>query len=382
MDELSSSPESESESRLEDGNIWSVVLAGGVGSRFWPVSTPERPKQLLPLIGDIPMLQDTLSRMSTIAPPERTLVLTNAGLRDAVCEMASALPRENVIAEPRPAGTCAALAWAAHVIAQRTGLLSAGTIVDDADPVMVCVHADWAIADVEAFRSTLLAALRVAQREESLVTVGIVPSRPDPGFGYIEPGERLRGSISDGVDEIEPRKVARFVEKPSRERAAEMVGAGYLWNSGIFAWRVRDLLTEIRLLTPEIAPALETAGDDLEKFFATVLPVSIDVGVLERSKRVLVIPGQFRWDDVGTWAALHRVRERDLHDNAMSGRTHVLNSTGNVVHADGATVVLYGVNDLVVVAHDGVVMVTTREGAADLKLLLDSLPPHLRESEA
>ncbi|MEN9592395.1 MAG: hypothetical protein RJA21_854 [Gemmatimonadota bacterium] len=340
-------------------NCWNVVLAGGVGSRFWPLSTPERPKQLLPLISESPMLQDTLERMRPLAPLSQTLVLTNASLREAVLALEPALPPENVIAEPRPAGTCAALAWAAQVIAQRAG----------ADAVMICVHADWAIGDVGAYRATLTEAARVAFEERALVTVGIVPSRPDPGFGYIQPGAAVR----EGV-----RRVARFVEKPDPERAARMVADGFLWNSGIFAWCVGDLLDEIRDHTPEVQPALSAAGDDVAAFFAQVQSVAIDVGVLERSDRVLVLPGQFEWDDVGTWAALHRVRARDAQNNAMLGPTFALQATGNVVHADGTQVVLYGVDDLVVVAREGLVMVTRREKATDLKTLLDALPAEVR----
>lgn len=340
---------------------WNVVLAGGVGSRFWPLSTPEQPKQLLPLVSDQPMLLDTLDRLRSSAPSERTLVLTNASLRDSVLALDPTLVPDNVIAEPRPAGTCAALAWAARHIAAQSG----------PDAVMVCTHADWSIGDVPTFVSTLNAAARVAAERHALVTVGIVPTRPDPGFGYIQPGEQVEAGV---------RTVARFAEKPDRATAERMVSEGYLWNSGIFAWRVGDLLDEIRVHTPEVQPALESAGDDLERFFASVKSIAIDVGVLERSDRVLVLPGQFGWDDVGTWAALHRVRTRDANDNATHGAVFAVQATGNVVHADGTQVVLYGVQDLVVVARNGLTMVTTREQAADLKTLLDSLPPEVRDA--
>jgi mannose-1-phosphate guanylyltransferase len=339
---------------------WNVVLAGGVGSRFWPLSTPEQPKQLLPLVSDVPMLRDTLDRLRPSAPPERTLILTTASLRDRIVAMEPTLPPENVVAEPRPAGTCAALAWAARLIAARDGR----------EAVMVCTHADWSIGDVPAFRATLDRAAHVAFDRRALVTVGIVPSRPDPGFGYIHPGDE----VGDAV-----RTVARFVEKPTVEKATQMVADGFLWNSGIFAWRVGDLLDEIAAHTPEVQPALEAAGDDLVQFFAHVTSVAIDVGVLERSARVLVLAGQFGWDDVGTWAALHRVREKDGQDNAMLGPSFALHASGNVVHADATQVVLYGVHDLVVVARDGLTLVTTREKAADLKTLLDALPAEVRE---
>ncbi|HMS02630.1 MAG TPA: sugar phosphate nucleotidyltransferase, partial [Gemmatimonadaceae bacterium] len=200
--------------------------------------------------------------------------------------------------------------------------------------------------------------------------VGVVPSRPDPGLGYIQPGE----PVADGA-----RQVARFVEKPDRARAEQMVADGYLWNSGIFAWRVGDLLDEIRTHTPEVAPALAAHPDDRDAFFAAVQSVAIDVGVLERSARVLVLAGDFGWDDVGTWAALHRVRQHDAQANAAFGRVHALRASGNVVHTEGAPVVLYGVDDLVVVVRDGVVLVTTRDAATDLKTLVDSLPADLKQ---
>jgi mannose-1-phosphate guanylyltransferase len=334
---------------------WAVVLAGGVGSRFWPLSTPERPKQLLPLVDGAPLLRNTLERLTPLVPAERTLVLTNAGLVDAIRALDPSLPPENVIAEPKPAGTAAALAWAAHEIERRAG----------SNAVMVCVHADWAIGDAAGFRAALAHAADAAESLRSLVTVGVVPSRPDPGFGYIQPGEPVQNEV---------RRVTRFVEKPDRATAERMVRDGYLWNSGIFAWRVGDLLDEIRALTPEVAPALAAHPDDIAAFFGSVKSIAIDVGVLERSSRVLVLPGDFGWDDVGTWAALRRVRPRDAHGNTLNGSTHVLEASGNVVHAEGSSVVLYGVSDLVVVTRDGLTLVTTVDRAADLKTLIDSLP--------
>jgi mannose-1-phosphate guanylyltransferase len=339
---------------------WAVILAGGVGSRFWPLSTPRRPKQLLPLITDAPLLADTVARLAPLVPPERTLVVTNASLATSVRAMLPQLPPENVIAEPRAAGTAPALTWAAATVAQR------GSPAD----VMLCVHADWAIGDDAEFRATLVRAAAVAERERSLVTVGIVPTRPDPGFGYIEPGDTVEGA----------RRVARFAEKPNRDTAARMVASGYLWNSGIFVWRACDFLEEVQTRSPEVGPSLPLAvAGDIDGFFGGVQPISVDEGVLERSPKVLVIPGDFGWDDVGTWAALHRVRRRDGAGNATFGDVHSVNATNNVVHADAGSVVLYGVDDLVVVSRDGLTLVTTKERAAELKLLLDALPAAVRD---
>lgn len=338
---------------------WVVVLAGGVGSRFWPLSTPARPKQLLPLVGERPLLRDTLDRLAPLADGAHTLVLTNAALVPAIRDLVPELPPGNIIAEPKPAGTAAALTWAAAEIARR-----------DRDGVMISVHADWAIGDPEGFRKALQRAADVAQRHRALVTVGVVPSRPDPGFGYISPGEPADGDA---------RRVARFVEKPDRARAEEMVRDGYLWNSGIFVWRAADFLDEVRAHTPEVAPSLDRAGGDIAAFFATVQSISVDVGVLERSNRVLVIPGDFGWDDVGTWAALHRVRTLDASGNASAGPVWAVASHGNVVHAEGCDVVLYGVADLVVVSRPGLTLVTTMDRAADLKTLIDQVPAEVRD---
>jgi mannose-1-phosphate guanylyltransferase len=341
---------------------WAVILAGGVGSRFWPVSTPTRPKQLLPLATESPLLADALERMAPLIPPERTLVLTNAGLVEPIAALAPSIPRENLIAEPRPAGTAAALAWAASEIERRAG----------ADAVMISVHADWFVADPKGFCAALEKAADAAARHHALVTVGVVPSRGDPGFGYIQPGAELEPGV---------RAVARFVEKPDRPRAEAMVADGYLWNSGIFVWQVGDFLSEIRAHTPEIAPHLAAHRNDLTGFFAAVTSgIAVDVGVLERSSRVLVLRGDFGWDDVGTWAALRRVRPHDLHGNAIAGRVHALDARDNVVHAEGNGVVLYGVSDLVVVTRDGLTLVTTTERASDLKTLIESLPPAFRDA--
>ncbi len=341
--------------------LYAVVLAGGVGSRFWPLSTPERPKQLLPLISDAAMLCETIERLEPLVGLDRVLILTTARLRDAILAALPAISADQLLLESRPAGTAAALTWAAAEVVARGG----------PNARMICVHADWAIGDAARFRDTLQQAAAVAAARDALATVGIVPTRPDPGFGYIQPGE----FHDDGS-----RTVARFVEKPDRERAMAMVRDGFLWNSGIFAWRAQCLLDEVRAVTPELADALAAVPQGAAAFFAAVTTdLSIDVGVLERSRRVVVLPGDFGWDDVGTWGALRRVRALDAQGNATHGRVHAQEASGNVVHAEGSTVVLYGVHDLVVIVRDGVTLVTTVERSADLKPLVNALAADLRE---
>ena len=336
---------------------WAVVLAGGVGSRFWPLSTPERPKQLLPLISDKPLLVDSIDRLGPIVDPDHTLVLTNENLVQSIRKLLPGIPKKNIIAEPRPAGTAAALTWAAVSIERRDG----------ADATMISVHADWFIGDDARFREALLQAEETAQRTHSLVLVGVVPTRPDQGFGYIQPASPDRKGGSP---------VKRFVEKPDRARAEKLRSEGYLWNSGIFVWTVGDFLTEVKQHTPELAKALSLDSDaEAPEFFASVAKsVSVDVGVLERSKNVTVLPGDFGWDDIGTWAALGRVRDKDEFGNVTMGDVHILDCTDNVVQTDSGTVVIYGVDNLVIVVHDDLTLVTTREKAADLKRLVESLP--------
>jgi mannose-1-phosphate guanylyltransferase len=309
-----------------------------------------------------PLLAESVARLLPLVPADHILILTNGALVPAIADLLPSIPVENLIAEPRAGGTAAALTWAAQEIARRDG----------PEAVMLSVHADWSVADADGFRRALARAAEVAEQHHALVTVGVVPTRPDPGFGYIQPGDAL---------EKDARRVRRFVEKPDRARAESMRRDGYLWNSGIFVWRVGDFLDDVRKLTPEIAPALHNHADDLAGFFAAVTPISVDVGVLERSNRVAVLAGDFGWDDVGTWGALRRVRETDAAGNAVQGHAHAVDASGNVVHAPGTTVVLYGVSDLVVVVEHGMVLVTTVDRSSDLKTLIDALPRGVRDGD-
>lgn len=341
--------------------LYAVVLAGGVGSRFWPLSTPDRPKQLLPLVGAHTMLEDTVARLDGLVARDHVLILTSRQLAAPIRATLPWLGADQVLEEPRAAGTAAALAWAALEVRRRGGV----------DAAMISVHADAAIGDDAAFRAVLATAARGAIARDSLVTVGIIPTEANPGLGYIEPGAALDADCA---------RVARFLEKPDRAKAERLVAQGCLWNSGIFAWRAETFLAELRAHTPELAGALAAAPSGREAFFAAVREtVSVDVGVLERSAKVAVVRGGFGWDDVGTWGALRRVRPRDAFGNAVHGDAHLVQARDNVVHAERGRVVLYGVQDLVVVVRDGLTMVTTVAHADQLKQMLDALPAEVRD---
>jgi mannose-1-phosphate guanylyltransferase len=337
---------------------WIVVLAGGVGTRFWPLSTSERPKQLLPLAGDQPLLVESVERALPLAVPERVLVVTSAALAPAIRQALPGVPPDQVLAEPFAASTAPALAWATAHAARR-----------DPDASVVSLHADWTVADPAAFRRAAAAALDLAASADVLVTVGAKPVRPEIGYGYVVPGEALAGGA---------RRIAHFVEKPDAQRAQALIADGALWNTGLFAWTARRFRAELEAHTPELAgglPALD-AGD-VERFYRASRPVSVDVGVFERTSRGAVLAGDFGWDDVGSWAALRRVRPHDAHGNVGVGDVHLVDCDGCVVWSDEGTTVVAGLSDMVVVRTRGITLVTTAARAPELKKMLDRLPSDL-----
>ncbi len=349
-----------------DATLWAVILAGGIGTRFWPLSSATRPKPLLPLSNERPLIADTLERLAPLVSPERVLVVTSADIADALHQAIPQLPARNLLVEPHPMGTAAALAWAAWEIARRAG----------PETVFCTLHADLAVGLPQEFRRAVRHAAAVASTEEALVVLGARPSRPETSFGYLVPGEPLDGE--SGMEQNGPCRVLRFVEKPDVGLAESLIEAGALWCTGTFVWRARVVLDELQHV-PEIAPALGALMDgDLPAFASTVQHVSLDRGMLERSTRVVVLPGDFVWDDIGTWASLRRARELDDEGNGAVGPAYFAESSGNVVHTEAGPVVLYGVSGLVVVVLGGYTFVTTLERATELKGLLDNLPEEFR----
>ncbi len=335
-------------------STWAAILAGGSGTRFWPLSTSERPKQLLPLAGDRPLLAQAVARLKGLVPPERTLILTGPFLVDRVAATVPEIPRANVLAEPRAASTAPALAWAAHWISKQ-----------DPGGQMLSLHADWAVGDDRAFRAAATNALDVAAEHDVLVTVGVKPSRNETGYGYIIPGKPL-GSA---------RRVQRFVEKPSLARAALLRRRGALWNTGLFAWGVPRFLGEAGAYARELTAgwAALSAGD-VPRFFAAVTPVAVDVAVLERTKRLAVVTGAFAWDDIGSWDALLRIRKPDARGNVTIGNVTLGDDVRrSVVWSENEHVAVVGVQDTVVVRANGHTLVMPTGQAQRLKALVQDL---------
>ncbi len=335
-------------------SVWAAILAGGSGTRFWPLSTPQRPKQLLPLAGDRPLLVQAVDRLDGLIPPERILILTGPFLVDATAAALPQIPRTQIFAEPRAASTAPALVWAARWISQR-----------DPGGQMLSLHADWAVGDDRAFRAAAHEALGVAKEYDVLVTVGVKPTRNETGYGYIVPGKPLGGA----------RTVRRFVEKPSPTRAALLRRKGALWNTGLFAWGVARFLGEAGAYARELTAGWPKLTDgDVAGFFAAVTPVSVDVAVLERTKRLAVVTGNFPWDDIGSWDALLRIRTPDAHGNVVVGNVTLAGDVHrSVVWSDSEHVAVLGLEGVIVVRAHGHTLVMPTGRAEHLKELVQRL---------
>jgi mannose-1-phosphate guanylyltransferase len=352
-----------------DDHLWAVILAGGIGSRFWPASTPRRPKQLLHLASDRPLIRETVERIEPLIPPERLRILTGPQLAMPIGAALPSFGPGQFFLEPRAAGTAPVLAWAAAKIARL-----------DPEAVMVSLHSDHVIEPADVFRAQIRKAAELAAAHRRLFTIGAVPDRPETGYGYIRVGAPL--PATDGLP-AGGFAVDRFVEKPNASTAARYLEeGGYLWNTGIFAWRARDLLAELERHTPELAELVPLLrGDDPDSFFDRVPSLSIDEGLLERSDRVAVLPAEFHWDDIGAWDAVFRTHPLDEHGNALIGDAHAVDTRQSVLYADDGPIVAFGVDGLVVVRTGGVTLIASRERSAELKDLLARLPERVRTLE-
>ncbi len=347
-----------------DFDRWIVVLAGGIGSRFWPASTRKRPKQFLPLVTHQPLIVDTIERARSLAPAENILIVAGKHLEPHLRKHLPDLRPDQLLLEPQAKGTAPALAWAAHEIAARAPAPEAA--------VMVSLNSDHVIRPLDRFVDTLAAAIRGAGGRGRLVTLGIRPTRPETGYGYIEMGERLDPDLY---------AVRRFVEKPDRETAQGYLDrGGFVWNSGMFVWRPDVVLSELAAHTPEIGEHLGLLdGGNVSAFFSAVPSLTIDYGLMERSSNIAVVEARFDWDDVGAWGALMRVRELDDAGNLVYGDAHAVGCEDTLLWAEDGPVVGFGLSDIVIVRASGITFVMPRARSAELKQLLAALPEQLQE---
>ena len=322
-------------------------MAGGIGSRFWPMSTPEFPKQFVDVMGcGKTMIQMTVERFAPLCPMSNFWVVTGEAYVDIVKEQLPQIPVENILAEPCARNTAPCIAYACWKIAAR-----------HPDANIVVTPSDALVTDVDEFRRVAAKALAFTECEPRIVTLGIRPVRPETGYGYIAAG------VASEVDEI--CKVDSFREKPSLEVAKEYLAAGnYLWNAGIFVWNVNTIMDSIRRYVPDLAGKMDQmaeafyTGREQEvvgEMFPTCEKISIDYAVMERADYIYTFPADFGWSDVGTWGSLWTLLQHDENDNAVVGENvHLNDCRGCIVHAPGSkSVVLQGLEDSIVVERDG-----------------------------
>lgn len=349
-----------------------VILAGGAGTRFWPAGRRDRPKQLLPIASDRTMLRDTLDRCTALAPPERTWIVTNERQVEATRAEAPELPAEQVVAEPEMRNTAAAIALAALLIERKEG-----------DGVMVVLPADHVIRPPELFTRTFEAAAKRAAEADTLLTVGIEPTGPATGYGYIEAGDDAAE-----VEGFPVRAVKSFKEKPDAQTAMSFLDAGgYYWNAGTFVWRVGALRDTIRKHLPGHDEVLQAIGAELDaghplraETYARFENIPVDIGIMERTDNVEVIPASFSWDDVGSWLAVDRLHERDEHGNVVRG-DHAGIETENCIlmSRPGHVIATLDVEDLIIVCTGDATLVAPKDRAEDVKKLVQKLKDEGRE---
>ncbi|HET8542101.1 MAG TPA: mannose-1-phosphate guanylyltransferase [Anaeromyxobacter sp.] len=353
--------------------IYPVVMAGGSGTRFWPLSRKDRPKQFLPLAGDAPLLAATVARLPPLAKARETYVVCGPAHATAARRMLPELPAGNFIVEPCARNTAPCVGLAALHVAAR-----------EPRGVIAMLPADHHIAKPKAFRDALAAAAALAA-SGSIATIGIHPSRPETGYGYLKVGPRLAGrGRGRGKASGPAHKVERFVEKPDVVTAARyLADGGYLWNSGIFVFRADVILDEIGRAMPVLGEQLDVIGQSLgtpayaktlKRVFPDCPSISIDYGVMEKSKRIVVVPATFGWSDVGSFAALADVRPTDHLGNVADGDALVIDGRNDVVVAAGKRpVAVVGIDDVVVVDSGDAVLVCRRDRAQDVRKAVEEL---------
>ncbi len=342
-----------------------VIMAGGKGERFWPKSRTGCPKQFLSLTADgETMIQKTVSRLKPLVAQEDIYIVTNAAYMDLIAEQLPGLPQENVIAEPCARNTAPCIGLAAEIIRKKYG-----------EAVMFVLPSDHLIHAEEMYIDTLRKAAKAAEDGENLVTLGITPTYPETGYGYIK---FVKGSGKDGVYDVEC-----FVEKPDLPTAQVYLNSGeYLWNSGMFIWKASSILANIKRYMPDLYEGLQPIAaaygtEDFEEVlnenFRTLPAESIDFGIMEKTQNIYTIPGNFGWDDVGSWLALERINQTDDEGNMFSGDVIGVNTRNCTVCGGVRTVAVLGLEDMVIVDTPDALLVCDKNSTQDIKKVLAEL---------
>jgi len=350
-------------------NRYIIIMAGGRGERFWPQSRLARPKHLQPIVGDKTMLAQTVDRVAALVPPENLIVITNAEQRAIILEDLPQLTPEQVVGEPVGRDTAAAVGLATVLIKAK-----------DPNATYAILPADHVIHDGGAYRTVLDRAFTAAEQTDSLVTIGIKPTEPATGYGYIQVGE----SQSE-IDGVPVYNVQRFVEKPTLETAQSYVESGeYFWNAGMFIWKVGVIDQALKIHTPVLYEGLQrissglAAGDSLEALMGTVYPtlekISVDFAIMEKASNVTMVESAFDWDDVGAWPAIERHYPKDEAGNVAKGTAVFAESTNNIVVSEnGHLTAIIGVEDLIIVHTADATLVCHKDKAQEIKAIVKQL---------
>jgi len=354
---------------INQKKLFAVIIAGGVGSRFWPRSRERSPKQVLEILGSGSMIFNTVARIQPLVPPDNTLVVTNRLQKDIIQNQVPALPAQNIIIEPLGRNTAPCIGLAAKWI-QRY----------DPEAIMVVLPADHIIGNTDEFLHIVQRAAQVATENDALVTIGIKPTHPETGYGYIQ-FEDTPEQNPYSADSI--YRVKTFAEKPNLETAEKFLKSGdFLWNSGMFIWKVRVILQEIEKHLPELGEQLQklesVMGTDayqstLEHVYGVIRSISIDYGVMEKASKVFVAKGDFGWSDVGSWDEVMRLIPKNGDGNALRGTVIIKDSHRNYIDASNRAVAMIGVDDMIVITTDDAVLICKKGRSQDVKEIVDYL---------
>jgi mannose-1-phosphate guanylyltransferase len=345
-------------------NLFALIMAGGIGSRFWPRSKEKTPKQLLKIFGDNTMIQDTVARLEGAIPIENIFIITNKIQREEIMKQLPGVPSSNILEEPFGRNTAACIGLASIMIEEKSK-----------DAVTIVLPADHIIRDKIYFHNTLKSAAKFAYEAKGLVTIGIIPTRPETGYGYIQ--------IDDSIVTDNIHKVLTFAEKPNYATAVRFLESGdFLWNSGMFIWRIDSILEEIRKFMPELYEGLEHIkksihAPDFEEVLSQVYGqlknISIDYGIMEKSQKVFLTKGDFSWSDVGSWEEVYQLSEKNVEGNALVGKIFTDGTSESYIYSPDKLTAVIGAENFIVINTDDALLICRRDKAQDVKKIIEHL---------
>jgi len=347
--------------------MYALIMAGGAGKRFWPWSRDKNPKQFLNIFGEKSLLEETVNRLQSVVKKEDIYIITTSSQKKKIMELIKDIPRENIVPEPIGRDTAACIGLGAIFMNKK-----------NPESVQTVLPSDHLISDVANFRKVLKKAAKLAKEKNCLVTIGIKPTYPNTGYGYIQ----YTISKEEKLDE-DIYRVKTFAEKPNLETAQRFIESGdFLWNSGIFVWKVKTILEEIERSLPELYDGLMEIEKNIDKkniytiirkIYSRIRSISIDYGVMEKAKDVYVVKADFGWNDVGSWAEVYRLGDKDENQNVIMGNVVLRDSKENLIHSKKKLLTGIGINDMIIIDTNDVLLICPKDQSQNVKELVDYL---------